>query len=91
MESKILSVSSETPVVKLADAIFATLKDLDDIYLVAIGSYAVNQMTKALCIASGKFIQKGKQIAWYSYFEDIEGRKDDKTLTGIKTKVFFMK
>lgn len=90
MEQKILSVSSATPVVKLADAVFATLKDSEEIYLLAVGGYAVNQMVKALCIASGKFLQKGKRIAWNSFFEDIAGRKDDKVLTGIKTKVFFI-
>ena len=90
MDTKVLSVSSGTPVVKLADAIFATLKDTTELHIMAVGGYSINQMTKALCIASGKFLQKGKKIVWSSTFEDISGKKDDKTLTGIKTTVIFL-
>jgi stage V sporulation protein SpoVS len=87
---KSLSVSAGTSVVKLSDSIFANLKTGNDVELVAVGAYSVNQMNKALAIARGKFSQSGKNIAWYSYFSETPGKTDGKTLTGLCTRVIFV-
>jgi len=87
MDEKELTVSSSTNTIKLADSIYKTLLEGHRIVLTAAGHYAINQMTKALAIARGKLLQKGRSIVWYTYFEDAEGRETHEHITVMRTRI----
>jgi stage V sporulation protein SpoVS len=53
-----------------------------------VGEKALNQMTKALCIARGDLASRGLNVAWYSGFRTIEGRERGEQISAIETTLF---
>jgi stage V sporulation protein SpoVS len=91
METVELQVSRTTNVKKAADAIFTNVNQAHSVTIITVGEKALNQMTKALCIARGELATRGKNLAWFSGFKTITGRNDGESISAIKTTLFLMK
>lgn len=87
----ILQVSRTGNVKKVADAIFTNALKFPSVTIQTVGEKALNQMTKALCIARGDLASRGIIIAWHSGFKSIEGREKGEPISAIETTLFRVK
>lgn len=84
-DTKVLRVSSGTPVRSFAGCIVSYIEQNNDVEVHAIGAGAVNQMVKAFAIANGILATQGLELLFKTYFKDIE--EDGKKSSAIVAKV----
>ncbi len=87
----VLQVGRASNVKKVADAIFTNAMKFPTVTIQTVGEKALNQMTKALCIARGDLAARGQNIAWYSGFRTIQGREKGEQISAIETTLFRMR
>lgn len=85
-ETKQLRASGSTNTKKLAGSIISHIEEGSDVEIRAVGASAVNQMYKALAIASGKVATKGKSLLIRAGF-DSTSENDGKTVLIARTVV----
>lgn len=83
-----LVVSARTNTHTLAFRITREVLEKKQVTLTSGGSHAVNQMVKALAIARARLLEKGLDIKWATYWQDVPGKRDGQTLSLLQTRLY---
>lgn len=89
-ESINLTVSSKTNTIMLGDSIYGNIIRGDRIHLTSAGAYATSQAVKSLAYARNRLASQGIDIAWYSQFETVVGKKDGREIVLVHTEIIFI-